>query len=711
MIDLIKLVDVLFVVAISGGATASVLLELMAIRAYRHSLGEVAKPIDYLAKYLNSDSQSAEKNGSSPPPKADAQNLKWIARHLAGQSTGDDFLPKIENGSFVLLQYPSIIAAPVPRSPVSFAPNLLTSLGVLGTFAGIFLGLQKIGVSSITEPQQLLASSTQLLEGMKLAFVTSLLGLGNSIFLILLLAWGERRRRYRRDKLRNKLNQIAFLETPERLLSRITPDASRDAAGAIVRAAQTMRAGFTEIVTAQQRLNPEKMGHQVGVALIPVFEEIRQELATLRQIKADQGEELLKSLIWELRTGVIEPVVERLDATSQLTQEASLAVRELKNELGGISQSLAESILTIQSFQKDTVVQLQDFAGSLQQILGEFQTDTKGVLQEMAAEIQQGVDQSIEGMKEQRSAFKQSAEEAAATFRGIREDLQAGLHTQAELEQQRLQGVQERMVNILKAAHTAFQSQSSTIQAVGQEASKLMADARENLVGSLRNVDGMLQNTRLTVQQELERFRESYQASLLKFFSEQNNLLESTLGEQQRGLAQVVVALQSTFREEAEKRQQMLADVDRSMTKIQDTTEKVCDMANGLGLNSSERLQQLQELSRTIGVQAQQVESAYRNMVGELNQVLQSVEEQMRGVESAYQNLAGQFSQALELGNHQMIGYLDRATESQTRFFNEADVSMAEVCAGLQETSTGLMQVAQYLVAAADNLGAHNGSK
>jgi methyl-accepting chemotaxis protein len=147
------------------------------------------------------------------------------------------------------------------------------------------------------------------------------------------------------------------------------------------------------------------------------------------------------------------------------------------------------------------------------------------------------------------------------------------------------------------------------------------------------------------------------------------------------------------------------------MAKIQDTTEKVCDMANGLGLNSSERLQQLQELSRTIGVQAQQVESAYRSMVGELNQVLQSVEEQMRGVESAYQNLAGQFGQALELGNHQMIGYLDRATESQTRFFNEADVSMAEVCAGLQETSTGLMQVAQYLVAAADNLGAHNGSK
>ena len=41
-----------------------------------------------------------------------------------------------------------------------------------------------------------------------------------------------------------------------------------------------------------------------------------------------------------------------------------------------------------------------------------------------------------------------------------------------------------------------------------------MNEAKDNLLGTLNNIDGMLQNTRLTVQQELEQFRLDYQAAL-----------------------------------------------------------------------------------------------------------------------------------------------------------------------------------------------------
>lgn len=56
-------------------------------------------------------------------------------------------------------------------------PNIAVSLGILGTFVGIYLGLLKFDVSNISD------SIPKLLEGLKTAFVTSIAGLISSIIL------------------------------------------------------------------------------------------------------------------------------------------------------------------------------------------------------------------------------------------------------------------------------------------------------------------------------------------------------------------------------------------------------------------------------------------------------------------------------------------------------------------------------------------------
>ncbi len=705
--------------------------EYSSVRQYqryqRGKIRPIADAIAYLTKTLNEVKISKVKIELHPQettPENWKPLLDWFSEYLVGDITfsGDAYVAEIQGGRFLLLQYPTIFTRSIPRSQWRFVPSILVAIGVLGTFYGIQTGLQDVSLGSLENTKELLPSIRQLLEGMKTAFSTSLMGLGASSIFTLVLAWGEQERQLQRENLRTKLDKIATLQSPGQMFARLQPDTNRDAAIAITSAAETMRTGFAQIVEVQSQFSSQKIGEQIGLTMTPVFQEIRQELITLREIKADQGQEILNNLIQALRMEVIEPVVVRLDQSAQLTQEASLAVRELKNELGGISQSLSSSILTIQNFQQNTVVQLQQFAVNLQQILTQFQTDTQGVLQQMATEIRSGVGESIEGMKMQRIAFQESAQDAAATFRGIRENLMASLHAQAEQERKMLDEVQERMTNILKAAHTAFQSQSDTIQAVGTEACQLMNEAKENLVGSLQNVDSMLQNTRQTVQQELERFRVNYQASLQEFFTEQNNLLESTLGKQQQGLAQVVADLERVFREETEKRKELTIEVDRTMANIRVTVEKVSNFANSVGLNASERLVQLQELARITGQEVLRVQGVYDNMVNQfreesqrlsttyekmvnqLDRSFQAGQEQVQSVETAYQNMVSQFNQALEVGNHQLIDYLERVTASQNQFFEEADNSMAKVCSGLQETSNGLMQVAHYLVASADNL-------
>ncbi|MBE9144436.1 MotA/TolQ/ExbB proton channel family protein [Planktothrix mougeotii] len=536
---------------------------------------------------------------------------KWLQRHFLIQN-GQLIKDKNDQLKFIILSAPSILSQPIPRGPVYFAPTLLTALGVLGTFAGIYLGLQNINLDNISEADNLLKASTQLMEGMKLAFVTSLFGLGTSSFFMLFLAGGKWFREQRRDDLRNKLREIAILETPVRVLSRLDNQQSNQ-----TELVETLK-NVADSLKGISNLSADQIGQATGKCfrivvqqdIKPLYQDLYQELQQLRTTQESQGQTIetlikqqgqtVETLIHQMETQLIEPVVKRLDESAALTKEASLAVRELRESLGGISASLSSAISTIQEFQKTTLVELKDFAVNLQEILGQFRTDTEGVMQKVSFEIERAVNTSIEGMEAQRQAFELSAEKAADTFKGIRIDFE----------------------------------------------------------------------------EELRKFRNEYQESLNTFFTEQNQLLQETLGQQRDGLAQVVDSLKTVFIEDS---QHMSEEIKTSMNTIKETVEKVSKLSNTLGLTSGERLAQLQELARTIGDEANQVSGHYQNM-------------------------ATQFNAALQAGNQQLAGYLQQANEVYSNRIQEFDTATATICQQLNSTSLEFMGVAQYLVSAADDL-------
>ena len=608
----------------------------------------------------------------------------------------------------------------------------------MGTFWGITAGLADISLKDIAgDSKNLLDSSVKLLEGMKTAFLTSLVGLGSSSIFTLILANRERKRQKERNSLQKKLDEIAVLQTPMRLLSNMNPDANQGASQSLANAAEKMGIAakemgtkFAELIEIQRQLSPRAIGQEVGNVMQPVFQEIRVELTALRDIKADQGQEILRNLIEEQREQLIKPIIGELRNSATLTKGASEAVMDLKNELGGISRSLSESIVTIQQFQVDTIGQLQQFALNLEAILGEFRTDTKDVLKQVATEVKEAVNQSIVAMKNQQNAFDASAKQAATTFIGIREQLEKSLETQAQIQQQSIEKFQnssreifaEQSINLKQVGEEAsqamivqrnaftasakqtattfvgireqleksletqaqiqqqsiekfqndsrkiFEQQANNLGLVSNAASQQMNEARENLTATFTNIDNVLQNTRLTVQEELQTFRLNYQAALQEFFMQQNQLLEGTLGEQRRGLADVVENFKTVFEEEYNRRTALSQEMQESLIKIQQTTKVVSNLANTIGLNSGERLVQLQELARTIGGEASRVQRAYDN----LNQ---------------------NFDECLRTWNQELKVYFNQKAESDMKFFTEADKATEQVC-------NQLLQAANYLVAA-----------
>jgi MotA/TolQ/ExbB proton channel family len=585
------------------------------------------------------------------------------------------------------------LSRPTPRSEVHFIPSVLTSMGLLGTFWGIQGALSHLDTSKILE------SVDPLLGSMKTAFTSSLCGLGFAAVFIVFLAFSTYAQNIYRKYLRKRLSNLNY-----------TPRSDKDVSTELINAAKKM-----------QSLDSKSIGAEVGNVLTPIFSEILTELKSLREFKADRGQDILK----ELRDEVIAPISVQLKESAVSTKEASEAVISLRNELGGVSKDLALSIITIQDFQGKTLSQLEIFANNLSNTLVEFQTGTKDVLKEVGEEIKRGVEESIIGMKSQREAFSESANQASQTFTGIQTNLEAVLTTQTasqekmlqnvgaeikrgveesiismnaqqqafsdsttqaadtfrdirtELElaltkqtviqEQMLQNVEDRMNTILSNTEQAFEQQSNTLELVGEKASNLMNMAGNNLLGTLGNIDAMLQNTRQTVQDELNNFRETYQESLDKFFKEQNNLLESTLGTQRQGLSDVVIELQIAFQEEADRRKQLTQQLDENLENIQRTVGVVSKLVNTVGLHDGARIAQMQELSQNMGTQVNNLERSYRD-------------------------LNTRYEESLRIGNEQLSEYFQRAIVHEQKFFEEADSSTAKLC-------NTLLKAADYLVA------------
>ncbi len=740
--------------AIAFVLIAAIIVELCTLLQYwRSECGTTGASIKFLSNL---------KNGKDV--KLSNEVRQWLKDHLG---TDDSSRFRQKDGNLILIKHPSVLAHAIPRSSLRFVTTLCTAIGVLGTFYGIQQGLQGINLST-EDTKELMTASKGLLVGMKTAFSTSLMGLGSGSLFTLVLFGCDSLRQKRRDSLRQKLKAIATLKTAENdnhevaealslVAKNLTGLKQLNAEGIGQAVGRSIAEQFAGLNQLSAQAIGQSVGEQVQTAILPALRAIFKEQQQLRQLQENQGQRVLEELIKDLRIQVLEPIADRLDKSAELTQQASEAVLTLHRELGGISQSLGTSILTIQNFQKETLVELQGFAKNLGDTLNQFQTDTKDVLQQTADEINRAVNQSIQGMTAQRSAFETSAVQAAATFRGIREELQTALQERATVEQQMLQGfannmgqtlsqfqtettgviqqtsheinravlqsiegmtaqrsafeasavqaaatfrgireelqtaLQERatveqqmlqatrtgIIQILTQANRTFHEQTNTLQTVGNQASGLMNDAKDNLLATLGNIDATLTSTRQTVEEDLTKFRQEYQENLKKFFQEQNNLLEGTLGKQQEGLSGVVNNLDQVFREEFERRSKLTQEVDASMTKIQKSVEQINQLVIAAGLNDSQRLIQLANLTTDIAKQVNIVDNSYRN----LNE---------------------KFDNSLQAWQGHLEVSMQRTVDSQLSFFQQADTSMARVCGGLLET-------AKVLVAAHDNRQFVNG--
>ena len=194
-----------------------------------------------------------------------------------------------------------------PSLIASASPALLTTIGVLGTFVGIFIGLVNFDVGNIDKSVPL------LLEGMKVAFVTSILGMGSAVFLRVTYAAVPRQ-------------ALAESVGPEEIYSVLTD--IRDGQN-------TTREGF-ENLTSEFRQFAETMAEDNSKALIEALEQVIRDLNTHIYLLNEQFGENLKQLN-EAVGALLSWQDQHKDHVEKLTDQLQRSLDGIESETRSVS--------------------------------------------------------------------------------------------------------------------------------------------------------------------------------------------------------------------------------------------------------------------------------------------------------------------------------------------------------------------------------------
>lgn len=541
---------------------------------------------------------------------------------------------KVRGERLIAKSSPSDLLSGIYTSNYRFVPAVLTSLGVLGTFLGISVGLLTFSTAGASV-EEITSAATNLLGGMKTAFWTSVLGLLSSIIFTLRLKRSTDNADKALENTKELLSRLTYCPSASELLMNLGGDNQDELIKLQIKVAkesaeQQKQLGQTleKMESSLGSLSSEKLGEVMGQAvakstqeyLAPAMNSIAEEISELKAIKKDNGEALVRTIFKTMRDEIVEPMSAQMKSVGENVLLTTDAINGLTGSLTETSEKLAKTSEVMTQFQEDTMGKLQGFAQDLSSILGQFQTSVSETLTQVSSEISSSMSVAKEGMEDQRVAFKQSAEEAAKTF----------------------------------------SDQNSQLENIGIAAKDMMEDASRNLENGLGDIDSKIRSMADTTQQELERFRVEYQGNLENFFDKQANLLEESLGAQREGLSDVVDRFKDVFVEDLQVRLKQYAELSEGEKLLRELKEAV-------GATEQSTLSQLAEISRSLGGQVQRIEKAY-----------------LEGAVK-FKELGDEMPKAMK-------GWFEEAKDTQEKFFRDFDEESAKIFGHLVNVAEVLHQ-------------------
>ena len=376
------------------------------------------------------------------------------------------------------------------RALVDLAPGLLTTLGILGTFTGVFIGLLDFDVRTINK------SVPTLLEGLKVAFGTSIVGLAAA------MAFRVARPVISKDSVSEEemgVEEVVFeLRSVKKALS-------GDEDTSLLTQFQKLRDSLSELNNQTKqgfetqieefRTFSEKMSEAFSRALIDelkaAIRQFNEELAeqfgkNFREFNAALG----KVLEWqESYKAELTNLKETLDKSKQLLESASNALTDVAENTEQIPKHMQE----LGNLQKRLEVDLQQMTTSLAAF---------AELGEKASTSLPEIQSNIETITEN---FKKASEDQQGAVDAMGQALTSSMAEMQSANEQMLSGLQQSLNQTVSDANEKLTKGVDQLdQAISDELERVLTEMANNLTGItnqfVQDYEPLLQSSRNLIQ-------------------------------------------------------------------------------------------------------------------------------------------------------------------------------------------------------------------
>ena len=276
-----------------------------------------------------------------------------------------------------------LIEALADKNLMSIIPGILTGLGILGTFIGLTHGLQFFSTKTADE---MMDSIAPLMEGIKVAFHTSIYGMAsslafNSVYKNTLEAAYDSL-----DDFQNTFKKYVSPDNESDGISQLIYSQHKQADAVvdpIVNAVQTMNENIEKILSIQKLQHdeisrmPEELGEMLGKRLgeimIPQFQNANQSLETFAEnisaIQVSGMGNLVNSFVSQMNdslAGRFTELSEVINQTSELQKQNNEYVQELFIRLGEMTVDTKK----ISELNSETVSKMSENVQTMRNIQG-----------------------------------------------------------------------------------------------------------------------------------------------------------------------------------------------------------------------------------------------------------------------------------------------------------------------------------------------------
>ena len=509
--------------------------------------------------------------------------------------------------------------------------SILTVIGVFGTFLGIFIGLQAFDIENI-EP-----SISDLLEGLKLAFLTSLVGIGSAILLKGVVAplfqtfqKGGNPIEVERDKF---IEALIGIETSGEMNLRTelvklntTIEKESSKTREVLDNIKTDLAGkHDELIRSQAEEHRETS---------EMLMSMKTEIVSIKGALTGENESTVFAQLQELTSTVSEKVGEIAAkvgevATGQLIEALREVIRDFNKNL---TEQFGENFKQLNEAVERTVKWQEQYRQQMDELANEFRIAAQSIEQSRAALA--SASQSLMTIEDQSESLVSIAEKLDPILHTLNDQLEAF----SELRQ-RAHEAFPIIENRLNDLTTGF---SNTVKTAIVDSHASMETQRSALTTQVDLLQASTREANQKVTELTKHFSDTIEASIAKS--------QASMDQQRGALTTQLQQMQAAMVASNQKIQQTIDDIgDRLDNVFARSANHIAQVTTGFTQDLTQQLQnilgdQARELSNIVERNKEDVENHVNILHGALRKEVNTLNESLeRELTTSLQNLAGHF--------------------------------------------------------------------